>query len=156
MAGKRRIVPKFSMGEFVDVLKDGVWQEGVVETVNIFKKVLYSGCLINTATSFMSLENNLRPSENFQKMLEEELSQEMPDLTQKETEKMDTEGTKDLWQNDANNFVNPAPMIPPKRFKSLSDEQLNDLAYQSKAKNTHKHTKWGIKVFRGRFHIEMK
>lgn len=45
----------------------------------------------------------------------------------------------------------PEPPQPAKRFKSVSCEELADLANSSTAKSTNYQTKWVIKTFKGMF-----
>lgn len=136
-------IPKFKVGEFVDVLRDGVWCECIIETVTINKQVLYQGYILDNAKSFAALQKHVRPAVKLRDILIQELSQEMPDLSQEKTvEKILEEEAK-----DAADFVNPS-----KRFKSMSEQELDSLEYNSKAKNTHKHTKWGVGVFTGWFY----
>lgn len=84
--------------------------------------------------SKFTLERHVRPAKKFQQMLEAELCQEMPDLSQKEEA---ISCSQEPWE-DSKDFVNHALMKPPKRFKSMLEKNLE---YNSKAKNTHKHMK---------------
>lgn len=148
MASKSRKIPKYKVGDFVDVLRDGVWCECIIETVTINKQILYQGSILDRAASFAALEKHVRPAEKFQQMLIEELSQDMPDLTQKTK----VQAILDAEMKDAEDFEPPV-VKPNKRFKSMSEDDLDNLEYNSKAKNTHKHTKWGVGVFTGRFNF---
>lgn len=144
MTSTTKKIPKFKVGEFVDVLRDGEWCECIIETVTINRQVLYQGYILDNAKSFAALQKHVRPAEKLREMLIQELSQDMPDLTQKRTvEKIMEDEAK-----DAADFDIP-PVQPSKRFKSMTEQDLDTLEYNSKAKNTHKHTKWGVGVFSG-------
>lgn len=145
--------PFYHLGDFVDVLVEGIWEEAVIQGRNYTKKgTEYLVMLINKGKKMSVLYRHVRPSLRFTKMLADELSEEMPDPTQESTTHVGV--SQEPW-NDRSDFVNPEPMKapPPKRFKSLSDKELNKLQAGAKAESTHKHTAWGLKVFQGNFLI---
>lgn len=140
----------YTLGEFVDVLIEGEWHEGVVQGRQYGKRgTEYIVCLVNKAKQVTILFRNVRPAKRFKEMLEMEFSQEMPDPSQ---DNQPTGGVSQEPWKDGADFVNPVPMVAPKpkRFRKLEESDLNKLQHGAKAKSTHKATKWGLNVFKGK------
>lgn len=52
-------------------------------------------------------------------------------------------------ENDEN--LSEKPPLPQKaRFATVSEQELESLQFDAKAKRTHQQTKWGVKLFKGR------
>lgn len=90
----------------------------------------------------------------------EEFSKDMPDLSQSGKPSSPVLSSQPPCRPDCH-FKDPPPMPPPpppptvsvvpksSRFHAMSEEQLSDLQQNSKAKNTHRNTQWGVRTFRG-------
>lgn len=127
----------------------------MVEMVNYNKGFEYTVILINLGVSVQAVPLFMRSSERFKKMLDDELSQEMPDITQEIGKKEEFGVSQSPWQ-DREDFIDPQPMKKPvqksvqktNRFKECSENDILKLQTNSKAASTHKHTRWGVKQLR--------
>lgn len=57
------------------------------------------------------------------------------------------------------NFAAPNPVStarPEKRFKTVSETELNELKEKRQSKSTRKNTKWGVKLFQGVYNFTKK
>lgn len=148
----------YSIGQFVDVLIEGQWLLGIVERLayaDNSQTFSYHVMLTNENVSKIFRENNMRPSETFSQELALELEQEMPDPSQEITDSIQPRINMELSQShpwSSQDFVKPAPKKPPatKRFLSVTDSEIDKLQDQSKSKNTHKLTGWGVRTLRGK------
>lgn len=159
------MAPIFKVAEFVQILVNGSWQEGVVQAVRFGKSgsVSYLVCIFDQSRTLAVPQKDVRPSEQFAAMLSQELEEEMPDPTQ-DSDNPSIFVSQAPW-NDRDDFVNPKPMVPPKkdpkkettpprpptRFKIMTDEEIDALQRGSKSTSTHKHTQWALKTLRGLF-----
>lgn len=140
----------------MEVLKNGKWEEGMVEFATYNKGFEYTVVLLNLGISVQAVPLFMRSSERFNQMLADELSQDMPDLTQESGNNEQFGVSQVPWQ-DRDDFQNPKPMKEPvvksvkktDRFKECSEDDILKLQNNSKAASTHKHTKWGVKTLRG-------
>lgn len=149
----------FKVADFVQILVNGLWQEGAVQAVRFdkFQAVSYLVCIFDQCRTLAVPQNEVRASERFTAMLSQELDEEMPDPSQ-DNDNPSVFVSQAPW-DDREDFVNPKPMVPPRkdptpprkptRFKIMTDEEIDALQRGSKSNSTHKHTKWALKTFRG-------
>lgn len=149
----------FKVADFVQILDNGCWQEGLVQAVrfNASKAVSYLVCIFDQSRTLAVPQKDVRASERFTTMLSQELDEEMPDPTQ-DAENPSIFVSQAPW-DDRDDFVNPKPMVPPKkdptpprpatRFKIMTEEEIDALQRGSKSNSTHKQTQWALKTLRG-------
>lgn len=148
----------YNPGEFVDVLIEGTWKIGIVEKIAMFenfKGIPYQVLLTNENVSRVFSEKQMRPSETFSLSQEvvRDLEVDMTDPTEeqeKETRKVEEFPKlprEDPWSSQ--DFVKKKTSPKPKRFLAVSESEIDKLQDQSKSKNTHKQTGWGVRTLRG-------
>lgn len=156
----------FTLGDFVEVFLNGKWQDAVIQA-RIYKKgVNCKVCVLNEVKVAYVPHKDVRPSDKFKDELMAEFSEEMIDPTQG-GDNPSIQVSQAPW-DDREDFTNPKPMVAPapktpvqpvktkKRFKVLSDAEIDQLQRDSKAANTHKHTRWGLKTLIGICHFFRK
>lgn len=148
-------IPIHKKGDFVQVYIEGFWQDAMVEGCTKRGPMKYNVCVVNTARKFCLFPLYIRTSEKLKEDFLSQFEEEIPDLSQQLTDNPSLFISQHPW-DDGHEFSNPPPLNAPKRnpafgrrFRSMSEADIDKLQMGSKAYNTHRSTQWALRVFRG-------
>ena len=116
--------PRFKCGQFVDIFLGNKWQAGLINRVLVRGAFEYGINLLSDGREVFEHARNMRASSiNFDE------------------------------DDDMNIFgpVQPSAAPPKGRFATVDEQDLVNFELGAKADNTHRQTKWGVRIFRGKF-----